>query len=409
MIAAHTVSTAPMLGWDPSTWAAVVHGRSSILFAVLAGVSVALMTGGPSVLSGGRLRDARTRLLVRAVLIFTTGAVLTVVSSSVSIILQVYAVLVVAVLPVLRWSVRRLLALAGVLVVVSPVVDLLGTYVVARWSSPLEPGEISMLVLGGPYPAVVWLAFVVLGLIVGRLDLTSVRVAARLLLVGIVVAAAGYTAGWATTRLADARGWSPETAVVSHDAEGNVTMLDGDGGPVADPAGGTAGGTASSPAGSVRGEDLDLTGRTCRTATDGSVVCGPAAGDLPQDAADQPPAPQVWQLLGAREHSGTSFEILGSGGTALAVLGLCLLVARGAGRRVLYPVRAAGSMPLSIYTAHVVFLEAVGDRIFSHGELLFVTQVVVALVTAGLWSWWRGQGPMERLVATVARRTVTGA
>jgi uncharacterized membrane protein len=73
MFGAHILMTEE-LGWDPSTWAGIVHGRSSILFATLAGVSVALMTGGSQPYDGERLRDARTRLLVRAVLLMAIVA-----------------------------------------------------------------------------------------------------------------------------------------------------------------------------------------------------------------------------------------------------------------------------------------------------------------------------------------------
>uniref|UniRef100_UPI0025CD0A37 iron ABC transporter permease n=1 Tax=Microbacterium sp. UBA7513 TaxID=1946955 RepID=UPI0025CD0A37 len=40
---------------DPATWADVANGRSSILFAVLAGVSIALVSGGPSPVAGTAL------------------------------------------------------------------------------------------------------------------------------------------------------------------------------------------------------------------------------------------------------------------------------------------------------------------------------------------------------------------
>ena len=43
----------------PSTWVAVVDGRSSILFATLAGVSIGLVTGGRTPLAGRAMRDAR--------------------------------------------------------------------------------------------------------------------------------------------------------------------------------------------------------------------------------------------------------------------------------------------------------------------------------------------------------------
>jgi hypothetical protein len=45
MLGAHLGAVAPDVGAPPSTWTGVVNGRSSILFAVLAGTSVALLSG----------------------------------------------------------------------------------------------------------------------------------------------------------------------------------------------------------------------------------------------------------------------------------------------------------------------------------------------------------------------------
>lgn len=404
MIGAHTLNTTGVLGWAPSTWASVVQGRSSILFAVLAGVSVALMTGGTSPVSGGRLRDARTRLLVRAVLIFALGSVLTVISTYIAIILQVYAVLVVGVLPLLRWSVRRLGLLALVLCLVSPVVNLLAAYAVAWSSSPSAPGEVSLIFFGGDFPAVVWWAFTVLGLLVGRLDLSTVRVAARLLLVGAVLAGIGYTAGWATTQLAEARGWWPEEQLVTVDPPSLAGPAVGD---EADPpAEADVAGGAPAPTGLGPDGRDDLSGQPC-TVTDESISCGSPGGVVPQGGSQGPPSPEPVQLLGARPHSGTTFEMVGSAGVALAVLGLCLLVPRRA-RWAVSPVRAAGSVPLTIYTAHVVVMEIAADQVHHHGGALFAGQVLAALVFGSLWTRWRGQGPLEKAVAAVARRTVTG-
>ncbi|MDD7963710.1 hypothetical protein PUW80_15315, partial [Microbacterium sp. NE1TT3] len=52
-------------------------------------------------------------------------------------------------------------------------------------------------------------------------------------------------------------------------------------------------------------------------------------------------------------HSGGTAEILGSGGFALAVVALCLLLSRPL-RWALLPLAALGSMPLTAYTVHVV-------------------------------------------------------
>lgn len=47
MLAAHLLWLGSLSWTEPSTWGAIVNGRSSILFATLAGVSLGLSTGGP--------------------------------------------------------------------------------------------------------------------------------------------------------------------------------------------------------------------------------------------------------------------------------------------------------------------------------------------------------------------------
>ncbi len=99
---------------DPSSWAAVVDGRSSILFATLAGVSVALLSGRSHPPEGLDLARVRLRILVRALWVFAIGWFLELLDTFVAVILGVYAVLFLLVLPFLRWPVRRLLALAAI-------------------------------------------------------------------------------------------------------------------------------------------------------------------------------------------------------------------------------------------------------------------------------------------------------
>ena len=58
---------------DPSSWAALVDGRSSILFATLAGVSIALLSGRTRPAEDVDLVRARLRIAVRAAWIFVLG------------------------------------------------------------------------------------------------------------------------------------------------------------------------------------------------------------------------------------------------------------------------------------------------------------------------------------------------
>src|SRR3954469_8383437 len=197
MLGAHFGGVPADVDAAPSTWLGAVNGRSAILFAVLAGVSVALLTGRTVAPAGADLVGARTRLLVRAAWVFGIGVALAALDT-VDVILGVYGVLFVLALPFLRWSPRRLLLAAAVLAVLTPPAALLLT--VAAQAIGLGESPIVLLMLNGPYPALVWWTFILIGMAVGRSDLGSPRVRARLLSGGATLAVLGYGAGWLSTR-----------------------------------------------------------------------------------------------------------------------------------------------------------------------------------------------------------------
>ncbi|WEK60388.1 MAG: hypothetical protein P0Y60_13860 [Candidatus Microbacterium colombiense] len=71
--------------------------------------------------------------------------------------------------------------------------------------------------------------------------------------------------------------------------------------------------------------------------------------------ATDPLGSAVSRVLAVDPHSGGTAEILGSGGFALAVIALCVLLSRPL-RWVLLPLGALGSMPLTAYSAHVLVI-----------------------------------------------------
>ncbi|WP_218146233.1 heparan-alpha-glucosaminide N-acetyltransferase domain-containing protein [Geodermatophilus ruber] len=323
MFGAH-MGLADDLSWDPATWSEVVNGRSSILFAVLAGVSMALLSGRTRPPDGDQLVQARVRILVRAAWLFAIGGLLELLDTFVAVILPVYAVLFVLAVPFLRWSPPRLLTLAGALAVVAPPVDLLVGQLATEQGAADRP--FTDLLFTGVYPAVLWWAFVLVGLAVGRLDLGAARVRAALVPGGATLAALGYAGGWLSTELlADGR---PSTGV-----------------------------------------DVGF----------------PQLGEW--DAA--------W-LSGAAAHGGTTFEVLGSTGVALAVIGLCLVLADRL-PRLTYPLAAVGALALSVYSAHLVALWWL-DPGFPAGAGLWLRFCTAALLVASLWRLLLGRGALERLL-----------
>jgi uncharacterized protein len=190
MFGAHIGVSEPF-DWAPDTWLNLVHGRSSILFAVLAGVSIAIISGGRHVVSDVALVQARIRIFTRAALIFALGGLLTSLGTQVAVILPAYAVLFVVALPFLRWSARRLFIVAGVLAVVMPVVFT----ALLPLAEVFAPSAILELVITGHYPAMIWLVFVLVGLGVGRLDLRARRIQVWMLSAGAALAVVGYGLG----------------------------------------------------------------------------------------------------------------------------------------------------------------------------------------------------------------------
>ncbi|MCV2491430.1 DUF1624 domain-containing protein [Geodermatophilus sp. YIM 151500] len=227
MFAAHFQLGGDLVAAEPASWGGLADGRSSILFATLAGISVALISGRTRPPVGLGLVRARLRIFVRALWVFLIGFLLERLDTFVAIILGVYAVLFVLVLPFLRWPVRRLLLAAGAIAVVGPpLVVVLGQLLT---SAGLAENPVAFLLVTGYYPALLWWAFVLVGLAVGRLDLGAATVRRRLAAAGAAAAVAGYGGGWSTTRLL-ARGVpssGPEVGFRSPVGEVRVVWLTG--------------------------------------------------------------------------------------------------------------------------------------------------------------------------------------
>lgn len=190
MFAAHLLWIRDPFSWtDASSWIAVVDGRSSILFATLAGVSIGLATGGRTPPSGEALRTARVRLVVRAILLWVIGILLILTGVPVYVILPAYALLFLLTVPVVALDSRTLLVLAGTLAVIMPVVQ------VALDDLPLwrtTSGSLLSAVIGWHYPFTTWIVFVLAGLGVARAGIGRTAVQLRMLGVGAALAAIAY-------------------------------------------------------------------------------------------------------------------------------------------------------------------------------------------------------------------------
>ena len=272
-------------------------GRAAALFAVLAGVGIALMSGGQVPPSGRRASNLSIRLVVRAVLIGALGLALGALSPPVYVILAYYAVLFVAAIPFLRLGPRPLGALALAWIVIAPALSHRlrddygpppGQPDFSALSDPI--GLLEWIVLTGVYPVLPWVAYLLVGLTIGRLPLRSPRLAWTLFLGGGSVALA---------TMLGARWW------LDH---GGIDRLIGAPPEVVLP-----------------------------DATTSQVLNLDFYGTTPTDT--------LWWMLVPAPHSSTPADLLQTSATACAVLGAALLLCRTQlGRIALTPLGAAGSM-----------------------------------------------------------------
>lgn len=326
MLAAHLLVIPPFDWNEPSSWTAVTQGRSSILFATLAGLSLGLVAGGTAPIRGNELHGVRVRLFMRALLIWLIGIGISLLGVPVYIILPAYGILFLIALPALGFTRGHLIALATVVALTMPAVQ---TWLDASawWES--DSGHLADWLFGWHYPFLVWSAFLLAGLALARCRLTRLRTQAALLLVGTALALTGY--------------------------------------------------------------GLD-------------AVLRPIV----------PRRESFWaQLLTADAHSSGLFEVIGSGGFAIAVIAACLLLTRAIASTLLFPLRAVGSMPLTAYVLQLlvwallagVTLDDPGDLAAFRALQPFWPFALGTLTLCTLWALLAGRGPLERALTRLAPPT----
>jgi uncharacterized membrane protein len=327
-------------GTDPdgsiSTAYFISAGRASALFAVLAGVGLALANGGTKPPRGRAHLAAAAGIAGRAVILGVIGLYLGDLDSGVAVILANYAFLFVVATAFIGMSARSLGILAVVWALVAPVISFWVRLRVPGMSFGV-PGfddlgdpmaVLREVFLTGYYPVFPWIAYMLAGLAAGRTNLGSRRVAAWLLGGGVSLALASKAI--------------------------SQILLD-----------------SFHPSGLQ--EPIQFYGTT--------------------------PTDSWWYLAVATPHSATTFDLLHTIGTSLAVLGACLMLA-AAGRFVLGWLAAAGGMTLTLYTTHVMALTAgwgLNDR-----PALLVWHIVAAILIGLIWRTFVGRGPLEVLAASLA-------
>jgi hypothetical protein len=337
---------------------AVAGGRAAALFAVLAGVGLALASGGNRPTPEKVARTRRTTL-VRSLALIALGLTLGLVQTPVAIILAYYGVLFLAAIPVLARRARWLAALAAGCAVGTPLISywLRGEEGLDEapgqnldWTSLADlTGLVRHLLLTGYYPALTWTTYLFAGLAVGRLALRSAHVALAVAGLGALLA----SAAWAVSELAVR-------------AAGGFPALMGSGLP------------------------------SRYSSTEGFFGTSPVNDG--------------WWLLVRVAHSGSITDLVHTVGTSMLVIGLTVAAVQALSRRAepgpvirvpLLMLAAAGSMTLTLYCLHVV---AVG---LNSGQSIppwpyLVLNIVGAIIIALLWGAPRRRGPVEEAIASAA-------
>lgn len=358
MMATHVFPTFESNAELTPTWVGLVFsGRASALFAVLAGVGLALSTGKQQPLQGPQLWAARRGIALRALVVGAVGLSLGGLEVNIAIILVHYAVLFLCVLPFLGLDVKHLLVLAAGWVLVSPALAfLLRPWLLAaeprlqlghnpKWEDLSTPAVLlGDLFLTGYYPVLQWIAYLLVGLAIGRLALTSAAVPVLLLAVGTAVA---VLAKWFS-----------------------VVLMEDFGG---------------------------------RAALQASLLnpSYPLESLLQVNLAGVNQTGSAWWLASSAPHSGTTLDLLHTSGVAAAAVGVCLLLGRlvqRTGVDVLLPLRGAGAMTLSFYTAHLFVMASLYGQPLPSGwtvEGIYWAQAVAILVLGGIFAALAWRGPLE--------------
>ena len=175
---------------DEGEW--IVDGRSALLFATLAGVSLGLMSGGARP-TGERGRMRRS-VVLRAVFLIALGVILWLIPTNIAIILDYYGVMFLLLAPLLFLGRIPLAAVALGLFVTAPLLAEVAEPLGQSSTTGLPLAIVIDRLLTGYYPALLWLPVLIVGLIAARSDLSTPLVQFVLVFGGIAAMVIGYGA-----------------------------------------------------------------------------------------------------------------------------------------------------------------------------------------------------------------------
>lgn len=272
-----------------------------------------------------------------------------------NVILPYYAVLFILAIPFLRIPARLLGALALVVAVavpfwsyaarmVLPGGDAVNLNFINVAADPVF--AVQRLFLTGVFPALPWIAYVMVGMAIGRLNIRR-WTALTLTLAGSALAFVTAVANW----------------LLMNPLGGLQNLAD------------------------VASQSMALDDFTTWLVWGGDGTV---------------PTTSLWWLGILAPHTGTPFDMLLTIGVATAVLGLCMMLGVVAPKLV-RPIAVMGSMPLTMYTFHLLMTMIQPDTDWEWTK--YMIEVALLLTFALLWSRKFTRGPLEELINGPAKFT----
>lgn len=388
MMATHLVAISAMLpGLSPfeqttgSVAQTLTSGIAAPLFAVLGGLSLVFASRAP--LRDGRRGAAISGILIRGAILVLIGMLLGMMQVPIIVVLAYYGLAMIIAAPAILLPSWAIAGIAAVLAVAVPPLNAMarsalgvvneGGSVTFESFSGDPAGAIRGLFLTGEYPAVTWVVYLLVGILIARVFVAATE-RGSLRRTALVAAAAGAAVA------AAAQGVS--MWVVAHlDRFGFVLP---------------------------EGVDPEM----FRT-----MLVSPTFG--------APFSADPWAMLVATPHSGSPLDLLRTVGISLLVIGLLVAIFDGGRSRrepgfALNVFRSAGAAPLTIYSLHVIatallvqpamealMLQDVPDPgtlpWYSIGMPAFGLQLAGAILIGAILAALHRRGPLEALVSGAVR------
>lgn len=195
MITVNYRSTFQTIGESPEwleTASGLVNGRAAALFVLLAGIGIALLSNAGR-LSGERanIREDRLNLFRRALFLLAIGLLFRQIWEY--DILHFYGIYLMVAAVLLTVSNRKLLVIGVIAAFVFPLLYyvLPAQYDIPFWSTTSEFTFRDVMIdlfFQGYHPVMPWIAFLMAGMMLGRLDLSDPTIRRKMLIGGVVLA-----------------------------------------------------------------------------------------------------------------------------------------------------------------------------------------------------------------------------